>query len=90
MAAACEGTGLIPIVIDGTSARRAKRTNATGRLHAVGAWATANRMTLGQVVVPDGTDEIGVIPERLAALDLAGAIVTIDAAGCRTENAAGS
>jgi|tagenome__1003787_1003787.scaffolds.fasta_scaffold20590211_1 predicted transposase YbfD/YdcC len=88
MAAACEGTGLIPIAIDGKSARRAKRGNAaTGCLHVVSAWATANRLTLGQVVVPDGTNEIGVIPELLRALDLAGAIVTIDAAGCQTENA---
>ena len=87
MAAACEGTGLIPIAIDGKSARRAKRANATGCLHVVSAWATTNRLTLGQVVVPDGTNEIGVIPELLAALDLAGAIVTIDAAGCQTENA---
>jgi predicted transposase YbfD/YdcC len=37
--------------------------------------------------VPDGTNEIGVIPDVLQTLDLAGAIVTIDAAGCQTENA---
>jgi predicted transposase YbfD/YdcC len=88
MAAACDGTGLIPIAIDGKSARRAKRTNATGCLCVVSAWATANRVTLGQVVVPDGTSEIGVIPDLLRTLDLAGAIVTIDAAGCQIENAA--
>jgi len=87
MAAACAGTGLIPIAIDGKSARGAKRANATGCLHVVSAWATANRLTLGQVVVPDGTNEIGVIPDLLDALELAGAIVTIDAAGCQAENA---
>jgi len=87
MAAACAGTGLIPIAIDGKSARGAKRANATGCLHVVSAWATANRLTLGQVVVPDGTNEIGVVPDLLAALELAGAIVTIDAAGCQVENA---
>jgi hypothetical protein len=87
MTAACESTGLIPIAIDGKSARRAKRTNATGCLHVVSAWATTNRLTLGQVVVPDGTNEIGAIPELLRVLDLAGTIVTIDAAGCQTENA---
>lgn len=86
MAAACESTGLIPIAIDGKSSRRAKRTNATGCLHVVSAWATSNHLTLGQVVVPDGTNEIGVIPDLLRTLDLAGAIVTIDAAGCQTEN----
>ena len=87
MAAACEGTGLIPIAIDGKSARRAKRANATGCLCVVSAWASANRLTLGQVAVPDGTNEIGVIPDLLNALELAGAIVTIDAAGCQVANA---
>ena len=87
-AAAGEGTGPIPIAIDGTSARRAKRgTAATGCRHVVRGWATANRLALGPVAVPDGASEIGVIPERLRARDLAGAVVTIDAAGCRAGNA---
>jgi predicted transposase YbfD/YdcC len=88
MAAACEGTGLVPIAIDGKSSRRAKRNTAAGCLTVVSAWATENRLTLGQVAVPDGSNEIGVIPELLRVLDLAGAIVTIDAAGCQVENAA--
>ena len=87
MAAACEATGLIPIAIDGKSARRAKRDTATGCLTVVSAWATENRLTLGQVAVPDGSNEIGAIPELLRTLDLAGAIVTIDAAGCQVANA---
>ena len=87
MAAACEGTGLVPVAIDGKSARRAKQNTATGCLTVVSAWATENRLTLGQVAVPEGSNEIGVIPELLRTLDLAGAIVTIDAAGCQVENA---
>jgi predicted transposase YbfD/YdcC len=87
MAAACEATGLIPIAVDGKSARRAKRDTATGCLTVVSAWATENRLTLGQVAVPDGSNEIGTIPELLRTLDLAGAIVTIDAAGCQVANA---
>src|SRR3954471_13961841 len=87
MAAACEATGLIPIAVDGKSARRAKRDTATGCLTVVSAWATENRLTLGQVAVPDGSNEIGAIPELLRTLDLAGAIVTIDAAGCQVANA---
>ncbi|MDB5312331.1 MAG: Mobile element protein [Gemmataceae bacterium] len=87
MAAACEATGLTPIAIDGKSARRAKRPTATGCLHHVRAWATQNHLTLGQVAVPDGSNEIAVIPELLRALDLSGAIVTIDAAGTQVENA---
>src|SRR5262249_11980051 len=39
------------------------------------------------VSVPDGSNEVAVIPGLLRALDLAGAIVTIDAAGCQAANA---
>jgi predicted transposase YbfD/YdcC len=87
MAAACAGTGLVAVAVDGKSARRAKRNTATGCLTVVSAWAAENRLTLGQVAVPDGSNEVGAIPELLRALDLAGAIVTIDAAGCQVENA---
>jgi predicted transposase YbfD/YdcC len=88
MAAACEATGLIPVAIDGKSARRAKRDTATGCLTVVSAWASENRLALGQVAVPDGSNEIGTIPELLRTPDLAGAIVTIAAAGCQVANAA--
>ena len=47
MAAACRATGLIPIAIDGKSARAAKRDTATGCLHVVTAWAAENRLVLG-------------------------------------------
>jgi predicted transposase YbfD/YdcC len=87
MAAACEATGLVPVAIDGKSARAAKRDTATGCLHVVTAWAAENRLVLGTAAVPDGSNEIAAIPELLRALDLAGAIVTIDAAGCQVENA---
>jgi predicted transposase YbfD/YdcC len=87
MASACEATGLVPIAVDGKSARRAKRNTATGCLHVVTAWATENRLVLGAAAVRDGSNEVAAIPELLRVLDLAGAIVTIDAAGCQVENA---
>jgi hypothetical protein len=87
MAAACEATGLIPIAIDGKSAWAAKRNTATGCLHVVTAWAAENRLILGAAAVRDGSNEVAAIPELLRTLDLAGAIVTIDAAGCQVENA---
>ena len=86
MASACETTGLVPIAIDGKSARRAKQNTATGCLHIVSAWATENRLTLGQVAVADGSNEVAAIPELLKVLDLSGALVTIDAAGCQVAN----
>jgi predicted transposase YbfD/YdcC len=88
MAAACQATGLAPVAIDGKSVRGARMATATGCLHLVSAWAAENRLTLGQVAVPQGANEIAVIPELLRVLDLKGAIVTIDAAGCQVENAA--
>src|SRR6476661_4748872 len=59
MTSACEATGLVPVAVDGKSARAAKRNTATGCLHVVTAWATENRLVLGQVAVPDGSNEIG-------------------------------
>ena len=87
MAAACQATGLVPVAIDGKSARAAKRDTATGCLHVVTAWAAENRLGLGAAAVADGSNEIAAIPELLGVLELAGAIVTIDAAGCQLENA---
>ena len=81
-------TGLIPVAVDGKSSRRARKATATGRLHTVSAWATQGRLTLGRGAVPEGSNEVAAIPDLLATLDLAGAIVTIDAAGCQKENAA--
>src|SRR5262245_27760683 len=86
MASACEATGLVSVAVDGKSARAAKRNTATGCLHVVTAWATENRPVLGTAAVPGGSNEVAAIPELLRTLDLAGAIVTIDAAGCRVEN----
>jgi len=84
LTAALETTGLVPIAIDGKSVRSSKKATATGCLHLVSAWATQARLTLGQVSVPDGSNEIAAIPELLAVLELTGAIVSLDAAGCQT------
>jgi predicted transposase YbfD/YdcC len=83
MAAACQTSGLTPIALDGKSVRGSKKATATGCLHLVSAWATDNRLTLGQVSVPEGSNEIAVIPELLSVLELKGALVTLDAAGCQ-------
>ena len=39
MTAACEGSGRIPVAIDGKSLRSADANTATGKLHVVSAWA---------------------------------------------------
>jgi predicted transposase YbfD/YdcC len=50
----------------------------------VSAWASEQRLVLGQVKVADPSNEITAIPALLELLDLAGCIVTIDAMGCQT------
>jgi predicted transposase YbfD/YdcC len=85
MGAVCETAGLRHIAIDGKACRSAPRTTFSGCLHLVSAWAAENRLILGQAVVADGSHEIAAIPELLKVLDLSGALVTIDAAGCQKE-----
>jgi predicted transposase YbfD/YdcC len=53
-------------------------------LHVVSAYASTNRLCLGQQVVDQKSNEITAIPELLKLLDLKGCIVTIDAMGCQT------
>lgn len=93
VAEVCRDTGLTPpdidgpthIAVDGKSARRSKKATSTGCLHLVEAWAVGNRLILGQRSVPEGSNEIPAFRDLLATLDLKGAVVTIDAAGCQTE-----
>ena len=85
MGAVCEATGLRHIAVDGKSARSAPRSTFRGCLHRVRAWAAESRRILGQQAVADGSHEIAAIPERLKVLELEGALVTIDAAGCQKE-----
>ena len=51
----------------------------------VSAWATTNKLVLGQVKVDSKSNEITAIPELLKVLELSGCIVTIDAIGCQKE-----
>lgn len=78
------------IAIDGKTLRRTfDRSKGLGALHLVSAWATANGITLGQVAVDAKSNEITAIPQLVALLDLKDCVVTIDAAGCQKEIAAG-
>lgn len=80
-----ETSGLRHIAIDGKAVRGAKRATASGCLHVVSAWATRQRLILGQTTVADGSNETAALPELLRLLDLKGALVTLDAAGCQQE-----
>ena len=56
-----------------------------GRRPAGSAWATANRLVLGQVKVREKSNEITAVPRLLEALEISGVIVAIEAMGCQTE-----
>ena len=72
------------VAIDGKTLRGCHdRSNGRGALHLVSAWATENRMVLGQTPTAAHSNEITAIPELLQLLDLPGCLVTIDAMGCQ-------
>ena len=76
------------IAIDGKQLRgSANHDQGKEALCMVSAWATANKIVLGQYKTQEKSNEIAAIPDLLALLDVSGCIVTIDAAGCQTENA---
>ncbi len=74
------------IAIDGKFLRHSYDKGAElGAIHMVSAWATENRLVLGQVKVDKKSNEITAIPELIKVLELSGCIVTIDAMGCQKE-----
>lgn len=74
------------IAIDGKTLRRSfDAASSKAAIHMVSAWASANHISLGQVVVDEKSNEITAIPKLLEMLELSGSLVTIDAMGCQTE-----
>src|SRR3954470_5105389 len=74
------------IAIDGKTLRGSyNRRDGKAAIHMVSAWATANTLSLGQIVVDAKSNEITAIPELLRLLEISGAVVTIDAMGCQKE-----
>ena len=77
------------VAIDGKTLRGSyDRRDGKAAIHMVSAWASENKLSLGQVVVAEKSNEITAIPELLRLLDISGALVTIDALGCQREIAA--
>lgn len=70
------------VAIDGKTSRRARRGDAHP-LHLVSAWATRQRLVIGQEATSAKSNEITAIPLLLERLELTGALVTIDAMGCQ-------
>lgn len=72
------------VALDGKTIRRSlDSADGKGPMHVVHAWASANKVVLAQCKVDAKTNEITALPEVLRILNLAGAVVTIDAMGCQ-------
>ena len=81
----CEGE---IINVDGKTARGSRdKKNNRNPLHMVSAWASKNRLVLGQEAVDEKSNEITAVPKLLALLELKGCIVTTDAMSCQRQTA---
>lgn len=70
------------VAVDGKVARGSgSKDEPFTALRTISAWAAEHGVVLAQEQVPAGSNETRALPEFLAFLDLAGATVTIDAAG---------
>jgi len=67
------------VAIDGKSLRGSR--GQEGAVHVISAFATQARLGLAAKAIPDKANEITAIPGLLAQLDLAGAVVAMDAMG---------
>jgi len=76
------------VAIDGKSLRRSfDRAAGASPLHLVSAWATEERLVLGQMKVAREGNEITAVPALLRLLSLDGATVTVDAMHCQRATA---
>lgn len=82
--AVAKATGGEVIAVDGKTTRGSRdRQRSRHPLHLVSAWASTNRLVLGQEATAGKSNEITAIPKLLELLELKGCLVTIDAMGCQ-------
>jgi predicted transposase YbfD/YdcC len=84
-ASICQQTQGEIVAMDGKKLRRSqdKRKGRDG-IWMVSAWASENRLVLGQKKVDEKSNEITAVPELLAQLDISGCVVTLDALNTQT------
>jgi predicted transposase YbfD/YdcC len=74
------------VAIDGKTLRRSHdAASGLGPLHVVSAWASEHGVALGQVATAEKSNEITAIPVLLKQIELARAVITIDAMGCQKD-----
>lgn len=81
----CQVTSGQLVALDGKKLRRSQdRPHQRDGIWMVSAWVSENRLVLGQRRVEDKSNEITAVPELLAALDITGCVVTLDALNTQT------
>jgi predicted transposase YbfD/YdcC len=74
------------VAIDGKTLRRSYQEGGSkAPIHMISAWASQQRLVLGQIKVAEKSNEITAIPELLDLITIEGSIVSIDAMGCQKE-----
>ena len=74
------------VALDGKTLRRSfDRGHDLAALHVVSAWASEQRLVLGQRRVDGKSNEMTAIPELLKVLALENTLVTLDAMGCQKD-----
>jgi predicted transposase YbfD/YdcC len=77
-----EPLGVKVVAMDGKTHRGSyDRETKLKALHTVSAWSSEHRLVLAEVAVSSKSNEITAIPQLLDLLELAGAVVTMDAMG---------
>ena len=72
------------IAIDGKTVRGSHTGgDRKSAIHLVNAWSCTQGLFFGQLKTADKSNEITAIPELLAALDIRGCLISIDAMGCQ-------
>jgi predicted transposase YbfD/YdcC len=83
-----EVTGGQIVPVDGKKLRRSYDKHlGQEAIYMVSAWASENRMVLGQFKVDNKSNEIPAVPELLDMLEIVGCIVTTDAMNCQKKTA---
>ncbi|NLS58900.1 ISAs1 family transposase, partial [Vibrio aestuarianus subsp. francensis] len=74
------------VAIDGKTLRGSyNREDRASTIHMVSAYASSNKLVLGQLKTEQKSNEITAIPELIKMLNIKGALVTIDAMACQTK-----
>ena len=74
------------VALDGKCLRHSfDKAAGTEAIELVSAWVKDRRLTLGQVKVADHSNEITAVPELLQAIEIKGAVVTVDALNTQKE-----